>query len=101
MRKKRGEGKVRGHSFFTGKDAAGGFDAMRGRSPGPATLNVWKEEYERLLERLKDETLKRIAVLKMQGSMIDEIADELGCARRTVNRKLDLIWKILLPEARP
>src|SRR5260370_41049027 len=66
MRKKRGEGKVRGHSFFTGKDAAGGFDAMRGRSPGPATLNVWKEEDERLLERLKDETLKRIAVLKMQ-----------------------------------
>jgi DNA invertase Pin-like site-specific DNA recombinase len=74
---------------------------MRGRSPGPATLNIWADEYQRLLDRLNDETLKRIAVLKMQGSTIDEIADELGCARRTVNRKLDLIWKILLPEAQP
>jgi len=100
-RKKRGGGKVRGHSFIPGKDAARGFDALEGRSPGPATLNVWKEEYERLLERLKDETLKRIAVLKMQGSTIDEIADELGCARRTVARKLDLIKKLLLLETRP
>ena len=47
-------------------------------------------------EHLKDETLKKIAVWRVEGDTIDEIAAKLGCARRTVHRKLDLIKKLLL-----
>ena len=95
-KKKRGEGKVRGHSFFLGEEGHGAFDAAVAPTPGPATLQLWAEEYERLLNRLEDETLKKIAVWRMEGCTIDEIADRLGCARRTVHRKLDLIKKLLL-----
>jgi DNA-directed RNA polymerase specialized sigma24 family protein len=95
-KKKRGEGKVRGHSFVVGPDGRGSFDALAAPAPGPATLKVWAEEYERLLDRLNDETLKKIAVLRVEGCTIDEIADQLGCARRTIHRKLDLIKKLLL-----
>jgi DNA-directed RNA polymerase specialized sigma24 family protein len=103
-RQKRGGGKVRGDSAFDGGSATsheGGFDRFLAQSPGPATLNVWAEEYERLLDRLGDGTLRRVAELKVQGYTVDEIAERLGLARRTVHRKIDLIRKVLLAEVRP
>jgi DNA-directed RNA polymerase specialized sigma24 family protein len=99
-RKKRGEAKVRGHSYFSSKEEQGGFDAVIAQTPGPATLQVWAEEYEQLLDKLKDDTLKKIAVWRLEGATIDEIADKLGCAHRTVDRKLDLIKKVLLAETK-
>ena len=98
---KRGGGKVRGHSALIDKNRAtdeGSFDELIGRSPGPETLNVWAEEYERLLVCLGDETLRQIAELSVQGYKIDEVAEKLGLARRTIYRKLDLIRKIWLAE---
>ena len=86
--------------MFTGKEEQGGFDAVVAHSPGPATLQVWAEEYERLLDRLQDDMLKKIAVWRLEGATIDEIADKLGCAHRTVDRKLDLIKKVLLAETK-
>ena len=97
-RKRRGEAKVRGHSFIAGPDGQGSFDALAASAPGPATLQIWAEEYERLLDRLKDDTLKKIAVMRVEGVTIEEIADKLGCARRTVHRKLDLIKKLMLAD---
>ena len=44
--------------------------------------------------------LKKIAVWRLEGATIDEIADKLGCAHRTVDRKLDLIKKVLLAETK-
>jgi DNA-directed RNA polymerase specialized sigma24 family protein len=52
------------------------------------------EEYRNLLERLGDETLRQVALRRMEGYTTDEIADQLDCARRTVSRRLDLIRKI-------
>jgi len=52
-RKKRGGGKVRGNSAVAGGDAGsdkGDFDRFFGKSPGPATLNIWAEEYDRAQE---------------------------------------------------
>ena len=53
-------------------------------------------EDELLLERLGNSTLQLIAVWRMEGYTTDEIATRLGCTRRTVARKLELIrdaWK--------
>jgi DNA-directed RNA polymerase specialized sigma24 family protein len=103
-RKKRGGGKVRGDSALPrGPEGTpgGGFDRVLSQSPGPATLNVWAEEYARLLDRLGDATLRQVAELKVQGYTVEEIAGRLGLARRTVHRKLHLIRKVWLAEDRP
>ena len=103
-RKKRGGGKVRGDSNFDNCAAGsnkGGFDRILSQSPGPATLNVWAENYERLLDRLGDATLRQVAELRVQGYTLVEIAQQLGVALRTVHRKIDLIRKVWLVEARP
>jgi DNA-directed RNA polymerase specialized sigma24 family protein len=103
-RQKRGGGKVRGHSALDGGPAGShedGFDRVLSQSPGPAMLNVWAEEYGRLLDRLGNETLRQVAELKVQGYTVEEIAERLGLARRTVHRKIHLIRKTWLAEARP
>jgi DNA-directed RNA polymerase specialized sigma24 family protein len=103
-RKKRGGGRVRGESALDGEPAgsdAGGFDRVLSPSPGPATLNVWAEEYGRRLDRLGDGTLRRVAELKVQGYKVEEIAERLGLAQRTVHRKIRLIRKVWLAEVRP
>jgi DNA-directed RNA polymerase specialized sigma24 family protein len=103
-RKKRGGGKVRGDSALDGGPAGGhegGFDRVLSQSPGPATLNVWAEEYGWLLDRLGDGTLRQVAELRVQGYKVEEIAERLGLARRTVHRKIHLIRKAWLAEVRP
>jgi len=103
-RKKRGEGKVRGDSVFAARNDGerdGGSEAIVERAPGPETLNTWAEEYEKLLDRLGDETLRQIAELKVQGHTVEEIAERLGLARRTVHRKINLIRTVWLAEVRP
>jgi DNA-directed RNA polymerase specialized sigma24 family protein len=103
-RKKRGGGKVRGNSALEGKssaDGARGFDQIISRQPGPATLNRWAEEYERLLDQLGDKKLREIAELSVQGHTVAEIANRLGVAERTIFRKLDLIRQCWGVEAAP
>jgi DNA-directed RNA polymerase specialized sigma24 family protein len=103
-RQKRGGGKVRGHSALAGGkpgSATEDFDRCFAHLPGPATLNIMAEEYDRFLSRLGDETLRRIAELRVQGQTVDEIAEKLDVARRTVQRKLHLIRKILGEETSP
>jgi DNA-directed RNA polymerase specialized sigma24 family protein len=101
VRKKRGGGKVRGHSALVGRapnGQKGSFDAFLASKPGPATLNIWAEEYERLLAGLGDPLLRQIADLSVQRYTVDDIANKLGLARRTIHRKLALIRKALLRE---
>jgi DNA-directed RNA polymerase specialized sigma24 family protein len=103
-RQKRGGGKVRGGSALAGGPGGsheGGFDRVLSTSPGPATLNVWAEEYGRLLGLLGDGTLRQVAELKVQGHTVEEIAGRLGLARRTIHRKIHLIRKVWLAEGRP
>ena len=103
-RKKRGGGKVRGHSVFdndpAGSDQAG-FDRVFLRAPGPATLNVWAEEYQKLIDRLGDDTLRKIAELSVQGYSVGEIAERLGRSRRMIHLKLRLIREISRAENSP
>jgi RNA polymerase sigma factor (sigma-70 family) len=62
-----------------------------GDEPTPDFAVEVAEECGRLLDRLEDEKLRQVAVWKMEGYGNDEIADKLGCSRRTVARKLDAI----------
>jgi len=75
---------------------------LEGSSSLADLLQVWSrrierlaaefaEEYGRLFEALREEDVRRIAVLKLEGYTVDEIAAQLGCARRTVARRLELI----------
>ena len=100
-RKKRGGGKVHGHSGVFSKasaDGPGSFDDLLHAGPGPETLNIWQEEYNRLMKCLGNDTLRQVAEWSVEGYQIQEIAAKLGCSRSTINRKLALIKKILIAE---
>jgi DNA-directed RNA polymerase specialized sigma24 family protein len=62
-----------------------------GHEPSPEFAAQAIEQYERLLASLQREDLQQLAVWKMEGYTIQEIADKMGCAARTVDRKLRLI----------
>jgi DNA-directed RNA polymerase specialized sigma24 family protein len=80
---------------------AGGLDGIAARHLGPDLAALATEELGRLLDRLGDETLRHVAVWRMDGLTCVEIAARLGCARRTVARQLDLIRKLWSHEDRP
>ena len=93
LRQKRGGGKIVSESDLraVGVDEEEGFDVLISRSPTPAFAVEVAEEFRRLLERLGDDELQQIALLKMEGCTVDEIADRRGLARRAVERRLQQI----------
>jgi RNA polymerase sigma factor (sigma-70 family) len=62
-----------------------------GAVPTPEFAAQAADEFRRLLDSLGDETLRQVAVWKMEGYGNHEIADKLECSRRTVARKLEAI----------
>lgn len=65
-------------------------------SPSPEFAAMMADECHRLLALLGDSQLRAIAVAKMEGCSNDEIARQLVCSLRTVERRLKLIrdrWK--------
>lgn len=62
-----------------------------GSDPTPEFAALVAEEFRRLLDALGDENLRQVALRRMEGYTNDEIAAHLGCARRTVARRLVLI----------
>jgi DNA-directed RNA polymerase specialized sigma24 family protein len=64
------------------------------REPGQEFAAQVAEECQRLLGLLGDEQLRSIAIWKMEGYTNQEVADRLGCATNTVERRLKLIRKL-------
>ncbi|QEL16372.1 ECF-type sigma factor [Limnoglobus roseus] len=95
-RLKRGGGAVLTGDALTrpGESTAGGFDQVPGREPTPEFAAEMAEEYQRLLTRLDDPGLRSIAVWRMEGESVGEIAARLGCAVTTVERRLRLIRQL-------
>jgi DNA-directed RNA polymerase specialized sigma24 family protein len=95
-RLKRGGGAVVSAAGLLGPDDSprGGLEQIAGREPTPEFAAEVAEEYRRLLERLDDAELQSIAVWKMEGDTVAEIAARLGCALSTVERRLRLIRQI-------
>jgi DNA-directed RNA polymerase specialized sigma24 family protein len=63
-------------------------ERILGREPTPELAAQVADECARLLETLEDASLRSVALGKMEGYSDAEIATQLGCARRTVVRKL-------------
>lgn len=103
-REKRGGGKVRGESIFlTGDSADGdaGIDQVPIGPPIAETPEDFARQCQDLFDSLADENLQTIAMLRMEGYRVDEIAERVGCARRSVERRLNLIRTIWLAEREP
>ena len=102
-RQKRGGGRVRNEADLvtdTSGELAASLREAVGREPSPELAAMMAEECARLLGLLRDDTLRQVAMRKMEGFTNEEIAKHLGCVRQTVARKLDLIrqtWDAEVP----
>ena len=79
----------------------GDLERFLSREPAPEMAAEMEEQYRRLLERLADAELQRIALWKVEGLTNVEIAQKLGCVVRSVERKLKrirILWEEDLPE---
>jgi DNA-directed RNA polymerase specialized sigma24 family protein len=96
-REKRGGGRVFGESSYLAGDFIGdGAKKVVGSEPTPEFALEMAEQIESLLDSLGDDTLRRIALAKLEGFTNQEIAEQMDVGTRTVERKLRLIrtvWK--------
>ncbi|MCY2968415.1 MAG: ECF-type sigma factor [Planctomycetota bacterium] len=102
FRQKRGGGHVVGGSVFLTREEAEsgmrGLEMVLDREPSPEFVVEVAEEWQRLLDRLPDDELKRIALWRMEGLTTVEIATRLGKALATVERRLRLIRSLWTEE---
>ncbi|MFI5459076.1 MAG: ECF-type sigma factor [Isosphaerales bacterium] len=102
LRQKRGGGHVQLSSDLADSGSEDEDDILAravGSEPTPEFAAMVAEEYRRLLDRLGDDVLRQVAILRMEGVTTDAIAEQLGCSRRTVARQLALIRRILAAES--
>jgi RNA polymerase sigma factor (sigma-70 family) len=94
-RQKRGGGKVAGASVLDDllgdAEGAAGINQVVGNEPTPVLAAQLAEEFQLLLAALPYDEVRNVAVWKMEGCTNDEIAAMLGCADKTVERRLRLI----------
>jgi DNA-directed RNA polymerase specialized sigma24 family protein len=62
-----------------------------GREPSAALAVEVADTFRCLVETLEDETLRRIAIWKLEGYTNEEISIRLDCSLKTVSNKLKLI----------
>jgi RNA polymerase sigma factor (sigma-70 family) len=96
-RQKRGGGCVIGEADLaaaghTGE--GGGLDRLASHEPIPEMAAALDEQCRRLFDVLPDPSLRAVARLRLEGYTGAEIAARLGCNRRTVARKLDVIRRL-------
>ncbi|MCA8996773.1 MAG: hypothetical protein KDA80_07305 [Planctomycetaceae bacterium] len=89
-RLKRGGGLVHGDSAFGDP----GINEVEGNHLPPDMLAEVSESCDQLLAAISDETMRKIVLLKFHGHTNGEVATELNCTRRTVERKLERIRRI-------
>lgn len=104
-REKRGGGNVRGESIFNQKESDGrplGIAAILDQAPTSADLVEYDDQLQWLLKQLNDEDhsgmLGQVALLKFERFSNAEIAKQLDCVERTVERKLERIRHIWLKD---
>lgn len=101
---KRGGGKMPEQSGRQPNRPAAGhrvMDQVVDNLPTPAFAALAAEEFRRLMRLLGDATLCRVARWKMEGYSNEEIAEQLECSSRTVERKLHAIRRKWSPEVSP
>jgi DNA-directed RNA polymerase specialized sigma24 family protein len=95
-RKSRGQGRVATLSDLADLDA----DEILGAEPTPELAAQMADQCRRLLDRLGEETLRSVALWRMEGFTNTEIARRLGCVPQTVERKLRAIRRLWSEEER-
>jgi DNA-directed RNA polymerase specialized sigma24 family protein len=102
-RQKRGGGRVVGEGALAGTDPDGDdfLAQVVGSEPTPEFAAMVADEYRRLFGSLADESLRVVALLKLEGHTNEEIARSLDCGLRTVERKLEVIRKRWTAEGTP
>jgi DNA-directed RNA polymerase specialized sigma24 family protein len=102
-RQKRGGGRVIGEGALAGADPMGDdfLAQVVGSEPTPEFAAMVTDEYRRLFGSLADESLRVVALLKLEGHSNEEIAKSLDCGLRTVERKLEVIRKRWTAEGTP
>lgn len=88
---KRGGGAVAGESGI-----GPGIGQVIDPADGPESAALFAEECEALLDRLPDDQHRQIAVLRLHGHTVEEVAARVGVTSRTAKRRLEIIrrlWK--------
>jgi DNA-directed RNA polymerase specialized sigma24 family protein len=97
----RRSGRVAESASPTTGEAEQALEQVLSREPDPALAAQVAEEYQQLLRALADPELQAVAVWKIEGYSVQEIAAKLGYAARSVKRKLRLIREIWEREGQP
>ena len=97
LRRDQGRGKRGGGVAATGDGEV--LAEILGREPDPEFAAQVADEYRRLLAALGDPELEAIAVGRMEGYSVAELAARFGCSPRSIKRKLELIRGIWKQEA--
>jgi len=102
-RHRRGGGQVVGEATLGGSDpgAGVGLDQLAGEGPTPDFAALVADECRQRLAGLRDDSLRRIALRRMEGYTNEQIAAQMRCSLRSVERKLRLIRKAWLREGSP
>jgi DNA-directed RNA polymerase specialized sigma24 family protein len=95
-RKRRGGGRVLGESALLVSEGAPGegLAEVLGREPTPDQVASFAEDYRRFLARLREPVLLTVALRRLEGDSVEEIARALNVSARTIDRKLQLIRAI-------
>jgi len=63
-------------------------DELVGSEPTPEFCVIAIESFRQLLDELPDDTLRSLAVMKMEGYTNEEMSNRLSCSLSTIERKL-------------
>lgn len=87
-RQRRGGADVWEEPLYAGSGEDNEFPEPAGPEPTPEFVAEVADECEALLNRLEDDTLRDVTLLKLEGYTNEEIAEKLGYTRRSIQRKL-------------
>ena len=94
-REKRGGGKVRGGSAIHGDQETANLSDYIGRIEDPAKFVELEMTCQELLKALPDDQYRKITLMRLAGLTNKEIAKDMGCSTRTIDRKIQairLVW---------
>jgi DNA-directed RNA polymerase specialized sigma24 family protein len=100
-RLRRDEGRKKRGGGTASADKPPDLDQLLGREPSPEFAAEVAEECRRLLHALGDPELVAVALARMEGYSVDEVADRIGLAPRSIKRKLRLIRAVWEKELAP
>ena len=66
-------------------------ETLASPEPDAETLAMLRESLDRLLRSLSDQRLRDIAIMKMRGDSVAEIANHFDVSLRSIQRKLNLV----------